>query len=1176
MQKKLDETKHHYDEVTEKLKNASQEEREALEKKRVELEEKMKKMEENITKKIETEAAATKERKEKEADEGKKEEKPLIPEKKEHPEVKIAVVAKSLEILLGNSKVQTVIGQHRETSMEEILAQYDPSTKQAKESIEQWYKPPENSSGDEREEYKIGAQQLIELCGRNQYILLNEKIKTTDLKNITLGAFLEKIGGGLIMAHETLSAVEKHKEDLSKWDAHDLFTEQVKNGSISKNINESMRANMPETLKDVSLEEILTYLKDHALDAQFTVRYFLESNIPETDKTGQCIKHICEKGIDAKDIEPFFHEVLPNHEWDPNDQTQNLQIIRTFMMEMHVTDLIRLFSYKNMIRSGKETDVASGLTMSQAEILRFIRIKDKTLGGTLKPDSYKVAGSLLYKVMTNNTELQQMLEKLDIPPEMQEQAATMLTSVATKMGESGLLAASGIAREQASGILALWEENKLYGTILGVTGASILTRGLPKTLASPVQDPLKLYFWIARHNDPKKTAAALKHTASWKDASIGGLTRAGWAKWRYGAVGHHPRHRAGEKIDRILNSMNDVNEKQFSKIYADFERCLGQGGRPESFIEMQKSVEELIEVERAAGRPTANLEKVAERIKDFATNPDLQDAREALMLRQSPVSERLGLRGSTNPVKIENNINALLKDEDMLSLLSKAGVKAEDAEALLKLAQESGDVALDADAILMINRSAKAKAILAAAIETTDTSEVIRALKAARRARALPIALNLAGAATDMFGIYMAYADWMENEQKIIETKNPALKELYANAKPLYIAEGTASAAGLTIGGIAMVQAYVAGGSVLTVLAAPAAGIMLPIGLAVAGAGYTHRSLTDAAEGWLKTANDWEKNDNADLLKRIEELAPKSTTVGQKVVRVFEGSETVQTANNNQRDELYRAYFQKNTILPKRPEETKDQYKDRYQNFIYQELRYIRGITAGTYHIVSGKDLELAYTYAELQMKNRELEAKNQTEEVEVVDEKNHVTKQTLTSMITDNSVDTVLRNLHHYKEQQEQEEFTQMVLFANQIGKGQKTPAVETAVRNVVLTQLKHNINRFESRLRSADFSGIGDTEEQQLVRSFVKAMLDGRLHFILEAVLDTGTNLEKLQDGSIRKKFEEEMSYCRELLADDPILLHAQAKQSQSKFNLQDTGERSLLYLVPGTAEEQQRHGS
>ncbi|MBU0457892.1 hypothetical protein KKF03_00400, partial [Patescibacteria group bacterium] len=229
------------------------------------------------------------------------------------------------------------------------------------------------------------------------------------------------------------------------------------------------------------------------------------------------------------------------------------------------------------------------------------------------------------------------------------------------------------------------------------------------------------------------------------------------------------------------------------------------------------------------------------------------------------------------------NINKLLEDKELIRMVSRSGSSTGDALSLMELARDAGRIELDSETLILIRSSRKAKEIIAGAIATIDEAEILRALNAAKSARNLRLAGNVLGAGADVFGLYMAYADWQENGKKIKETNNPALKELYSSANQLYAVEGGSSALGLSIGGIAVVSTYNAGASVLTALAAPAGSVMLPIGLAVAGTRYYYKELEAAQEGWLKDASDWQKEDNAAVLAEIERLAPGSSTVGQRV-----------------------------------------------------------------------------------------------------------------------------------------------------------------------------------------------------------------------------------------------------------------------------------------------------
>jgi len=554
--------------------------------------------------------------------------------------------------------------------------------------------------------------------------------------------------------------------------------------------------------------------------------------------------------------------------------------------------------------------------------------------------------------------------------------------------------------------------------------------------------------------------------------------------------------------------------------------------------------------------------------------------------------------------KAERNLEELGKARmaDLLGELAKDGVSAARAEELLK-----GAGRIDPDTLIQIMSSGRGRKFLAGACKLSDAEgaaeEVARALKAAKLARNVRLGMNVAGAAGDVFGIAMAAYDWYANGQRIKETKNPALKDLYAGAYPLYLAEGGTSAAGLVLGGIAVVSAYKAGATLATALAAPGALVMLPLAAAVIGARYYYKAVEEAAEGWLKEAGDWEKEDNGEILKRITDLKVGSSTFGQRIgaadwkdhvrpsLTMREVTfERLQSANASQCAELYRAYFRKNTILPRQPREDERAYHDRFNRFICDELIYIDRMTGGTFAKVFNWQLEAASSYAELAARARRLQWREQDGE-EITETEWKVTatlddgsKQDLDirEFGKDQSPAKTIQMTELYRRAvTEQQEFQQLALHANQLTKGfEAAGEAREGIRSMLLTRFRHRINAYEAKIRAADYDNfslgffslhidLSDKHEKNSIRAYINRMIDAHVDRAVHAICRAATNPDAIFSGDVPKEYGDAMHQIVSLLDTDPVQIFRRKSLGEGHGKPND---RTLIDMVPGAAMQDQ----
>ena len=453
------------------------------------------------------------------------------------------------------------------------------------------------------------------------------------------------------------------------------------------------------------------------------------------------------------------------------------------------------------------------------------------------------------------------------------------------------------------------------------------------------------------------------------------------------------------------------------------------------------------------------------------------------------------------------------------------GANVGDVQAFLKLAAEEKLINLDAELISLINESPRAQKIIAGAIKTTEVKEVTRALSAAKLARNLRIGLNGLGAAGDVFGIYMAYADYQANGERIenaMNTNNEALAELYRNANYVYAAEGAQSVAGLTIGGVAIVKAAVGGESLLTALGTSGGLIMLPVAAAALGGGYMYRKAEGVSETWLRTSKDWERASSpGELLEKLKELGPGQRgefqgwgkgTVAEQLVRMKlasttgnwsayakweeEGEQRIESANESTRGEITKAYVVRTSLLPKEAKETDQQYQERFDLYVMDQMEYIGRISGGTFAYMMGENYENARIYAELQAKSRSLQAQGGSEVMQWKNDRGEVQKYDLKDFEdfswkeergTDNKQAILARYINDRKEQK----LLQFTLM-ERLPTGYSADQKKQVITQDIILACQDDLLRLDGRIAGADFSGVlGKEDSGEGVARYTAMML-------------------------------------------------------------------------------------
>ncbi|OGJ61049.1 hypothetical protein A3C37_03220 [Candidatus Peribacteria bacterium RIFCSPHIGHO2_02_FULL_53_20] len=424
-------------------------------------------------------------------------------------------------------------------------------------------------------------------------------------------------------------------------------------------------------------------------------------------------------------------------------------------------------------------------------------------------------------------------------------------------------------------------------------------------------------------------------------------------------------------------------------------------------------------------------------------------------------------------------------------LLSKfgEGAEAQNVRAFLEAASEQKLIKLDAEVFALINESPGAQKIITGAVQTGDVAEITRAMNAASAARNFRVGLNAVGAAGDLFGAYMAYCDYAANGARIetaMNSKNAALADLYRNANYIYGVEGTQSAAGLAIGGVAIVKAYVGGQSLLTALGASGGLIMLPVAAATLSGGFVYRKAEGVTETWLRTSKDWQKAlSPGELLEKLKELGPGKRgywqgwgkgTIVEQIMRAKtagesgnigayqqweeEGEQRIEKANESTRLEITKAYVVRTSLLAKQTEETDEQYTRRFDCFVMDQMEYIGRTTDGSFSYMLGDTYANARRYAEMLAKLRD-EGKRPEE----MPWKN-----------ASQAMDKQRAIIEYVPAERSQKilQFNLMQRMPTQLSPEQK----KTVVKQDLILACQDDFLKLDGRIASTDFVGTGGTE--------------------------------------------------------------------------------------------------
>lgn len=293
--------------------------------------------------------------------------------------------------------------------------------------------------------------------------------------------------------------------------------------------------------------------------------------------------------------------------------------------------------------------------------------------------------------------------------------------------------------------------------------------------------------------------------------------------------------------------------------------------------------------------------------------------------------------------------------------------KALVAEELAKEAKTAADIQETGE---ILKNSKQGNALLKGAAETGDAAEVAKVVRAADKAskwiKAGKVALVTAGVAADVAGLVMAHFIIQENNKKIADTKNVALKQIYEESKNAVKLNAAVSGSLLaTSAGVALYQA--AAGTTLyigsTTAMAALGSASLAGGVILGGGMYAHGEIMAWSErATLEQKELMDKYSPGQILDHIRRNAPLS--LATPIIR-FKVSESEQlSVEQSARRENFRAYFGQYAMkhLPEVKGENRDNAIGEYA---LNAEEFVKHATNGTYVITDYEMLTRAKSYAD-------------------------------------------------------------------------------------------------------------------------------------------------------------------------------------------------------------------
>ncbi|MFH1670184.1 MAG: hypothetical protein ABIA92_01210 [Patescibacteria group bacterium] len=537
------------------------------------------------------------------------------------------------------------------------------------------------------QEYLKAYNAVVLLCQRleGHFRTTHEKSGSQlSAEDVSLQDFLIASGGSLHHIHKLYTQLRASKGDLKDVDMAEVFsvhTEdqvlledpdeffsksrlQVALEEAQESGNEQAEAHilrLKELLATVTRKELSAYLKENGGVALIEVGAHSNKPAPQED-VAFCVWGICKYGLPtAERIMPFFHEVLPNQKWNPHDMSQNQKAIESLIQrEMHVDDAIGLFLSDKMMRSSNELEVATGVSLTQAQILLLLRRQDKTslFGMQLTPDFYNASKAIGLK-MTSNEEMAAFLGELNIPEDMRETVAKAFMDSSATVATCGGLSLLGVLREKLSFAASFEKTHPVATKAAAVAAVPVLIWGAQDTVRAAFRSyRVPLWFW--RRNVPDEAASSLLRSSRWYHGPRG-VMRSLWSRIEP-AANVELRRSAGTLIQEIYSEIDRTGQQFGRSLKGSFRSCLAGASEPKwhKFVddidhilmnqcgdEGRRALETLKKTGRAyiaADAEHATIEhltKARKAANRFARDPALLGERRALQLRQRPILNRL-------------------------------------------------------------------------------------------------------------------------------------------------------------------------------------------------------------------------------------------------------------------------------------------------------------------------------------------------------------------------------------------------------------------------------------------------------------------------------------------------------------------------------------------------------
>ena len=452
-------------------------------------------------------------------------------------------------------------------------------------------------SPEDRQMYRQGYDKLISLC-RTMEMPYRHQFKKSGRsgmpEHVTLGQFLSDIGESMQVMMRLYEQMKLSGGDIGKMDLSDVLAAKegvvevdlndprFEQSSLAQSLKKAQESGdqeaiahierLQELLKRITLEQILIYIKNNISSAKNHVRNL--DATPSGGDVGFCVWAIVKYGLPtASRLRPLFHEVLPNRDWDADNNVNETEIAE-LIQGISLAKAVRLFMFDTMTRSSEPIDIAAGITLTQAEILHLIRMKDETMWGWLKPDFYH-AGEKAAFALSDPEAAEDLLDELDVESDLRQQVKMALLSSGEQGVRTGLgLAGAGLL-ETASSLLGTTEnfsggESAKSWTIAGA-GTLVALFGVQDAIRFALRSPFIAAELSFFRNFAHPTVASLQGTQRWWQGPRG-LARSLWSRIEPAASAFHRRN-AGQHLSGILEKISKSGENS-KALLSRYNQCL--------------------------------------------------------------------------------------------------------------------------------------------------------------------------------------------------------------------------------------------------------------------------------------------------------------------------------------------------------------------------------------------------------------------------------------------------------------------------------------------------------------------------------------------------------------------------------------------------------------------------